>query len=129
MVNMTRSDFLKKVCNYEKSDEWDFLGDLPCVVDFHDEGCPPCRAIKPILDNLTQEYSGRVDFFEVDVRREENLARELGIEHLPTLVLCRPGAAPLVVKGMTPKDRLASVIDNELLNSGLPTTDSGGSDK
>ena len=114
MENLSRDDFLKRICDYENGGPWEYLGKKPCVIDFYDEACPPCQAIKPVLERVSEDYRERVDFFAVDIRKEERLAKELGIEHMPTLVLCPREGAPLVMKGMASREQLSSKIEEEL---------------
>jgi thioredoxin-like negative regulator of GroEL len=112
---MTRDDFLNKVCNYVASQEWKFLGETPCLIDFYDDACPPCKAVEPILEGLLKEFGDRVDFFKVDTRKEEELSRELGIKYMPTLVLCPIDNKPIVLQGVPTREKLAESIEKELL--------------
>ena len=117
MNTMDRKDFLEKVCNYNYNPKWQFLGDIPCVVDFYDDSCPPCNAIEPIVLSLSEKYEERIDFYKVDVDKEKQLARELGVEFLPTLVLCPKDDKPIVLQGVATKEDLISKIEAELLNN------------
>jgi thiol-disulfide isomerase/thioredoxin len=85
------------------------------VIEFYDDSCAPCRALEPVYEQVSQEYADRVDFFAVDITREEQLARELGIEHLPTLVFCPLVGGPIVMAGMATRERLTDAIERRLL--------------
>jgi len=115
MQLLNKKNFLEKIFNYEKNKEWSYQGDLPCVIDFHDDTCPPCLAVAPILDELQEQYDGTVDFFKVHIRNEKTLAQELGIRNLPTLVFCPLDDKPVVIEGAASKEKLMSVIERELL--------------
>jgi len=115
MKNMSKKEFLEKVFDYSTKNEWEFQSELPILIDFYDEACPPCKAIEPILENASIEYSGRVDFYKVDIKKEEELAKELGIKYMPTLVLCPTNDKPVVMQGVPTKQNLFTAIDKELL--------------
>ncbi len=91
--NLVRETFLRKVFNYVGKQRWHYQGDRPCVIKFYDDSCPPCQVITQPIAELADEYHGRVLFYQVDVREEE-LARELGVWHLPTVVLCPLDGSP-----------------------------------
>lgn len=112
---MTRQDFLDKVFNYEKSSAWTYQGSAPCVIDFHDESCPPCKHLEPILGKLSEEYDGRVIFYKVDIKAEKDLAEEVGIQNLPTLVFCPLDDKPIVMQGAAPREKVVAAIEKELL--------------
>lgn len=119
MISMTRRDFLKNVFDYEKSKDWKYQDDIPCVIDFHDESCPPCQAVSPVLKKLESEYGDSVRFYKVDIRNEEELAQELGVVNLPTLVFCPLDSRPVVLQGAVSKEKLILTIENELLKGNL----------
>jgi thioredoxin-like negative regulator of GroEL len=117
MNNMTQQDFLNKVFNYRVKRKWDYQGDLPCVIDFYDDTCPPCRFIEPMLKDLSNEYKGKIEFYKVDIQKEDILSQELGIRNLPTLVLCPIGKDPVILMGAVEKEKLVVAIKKELLDN------------
>jgi thioredoxin 1 len=119
--NLTKDKFLSDVFDYERKDEWEYQGQLPCVIDFYDESCPPCRIIRPIIEELCLEYRDRVRFYEVNTAKESFLARDMGIKNLPTIVLCPKGEKPVVFQGAAPKDKLRLAIEWELLREVPPS--------
>jgi len=115
IVNLTRQDFLDKIFDYEDGQEWKFKGSKPCLIEFGDNACPPCKAISPILSELDQEFHAQIHFYHVDITVEKDLAQELGIRNLPTLVLCPLDDKPVVIQGAAPKKIIAGKIKHELL--------------
>jgi thioredoxin-like negative regulator of GroEL len=116
MKNLTRENFLNRVFDYEKKQRWQYQGDKPCLIDFYDETCPPCKAIAPVLAELADEFEDRVIFYQVDVTKEEQLAQELGVSNLPTLVLCPLGDKPVVLQGNASREKVREAIERELLS-------------
>tara|TARA_R100000008_G_scaffold16238_1_gene7973 strand:+ start:453 stop:818 length:366 start_codon:yes stop_codon:yes gene_type:complete len=57
----------------------------PCVVKFVNEGCYLCVNLKPIYENLSKEYSGKINFFEVDTLKEKKLTEIFSSEGVPTI--------------------------------------------
>ena len=113
--NMTRNLFLCRVFDYQNKQEWEYQDNLPCVIEFYDDACPPCRLTEPILRAVAHDFESRVRFYKVDTAVETTLARDLGINNLPTFVLCPVDDKPVVVLGAVKRDKLSSAIEKELL--------------
>lgn len=61
------------------------------VFSFGAPWCRDCKFAKPILDELAKEYAGRVNFFSIDVDKEEGVRDMMGIRHIPTIIFVRDG--------------------------------------
>lgn len=110
------ADFLKKVYNYEASpNDWKFEGSRPAIVDFYATWCGPCKVMHPILEELSKEYSGKVDIYQIDVDKEQDLAAAFGIRSIPTLLMIPMKEEPRIMQGAMPKDQLKKAIDEFLL--------------
>jgi thioredoxin-like negative regulator of GroEL len=114
---LTRSGFLEKVFDYEKQAEWQYQGQKPCVIAFHDESCPPCKAMETSFREVARIYCERVDFYSVDFTTESQLAAELGVKNLPTLVFCPIGDKPVVLQGAATAGKLKDTVERELLRN------------
>jgi len=64
---------------------------VPVLVDFWAEWCNPCKMIMPLLDELADEYDGKVKIGKVNVEEQQSLAAEYGIRAIPTLLLFNKG--------------------------------------
>ena len=112
VVALNKADFLKKVYNYEASpNDWKFEGSRPAIVDFYATWCGPCKVMHPILEELSKEYSGKVDIYQIDVDKEQDLAAAFGIRSIPTLLMIPMKEEPRIMQGAMPKDQLKKAID------------------
>ena len=84
----------------------------PVLVDFWGEWCPPCRALSPILDELADEYDGRVKIAKVNTEEQQELAVEYGIRAIPTLLLFKQGQVADQLIGLKSKRDLKASLDH-----------------
>ncbi|MBN2174598.1 MAG: thioredoxin [Bacteroidales bacterium] len=117
MEHLTKQTFLEKVFNYEKNKEWQFEGELPCLIDFYADWCNPCKIVAPILEELSEEYEGKINIFKVDTESEQELAAAFGIRSIPSLLFCPKDGQPQMAMGALPKDALKGAIDDVLLKA------------
>ena len=115
-IQITKKEFLQKVWNYEASpDTWKFIGERPAIVDFFATWCGPCKMLAPVLDELSEEYAGKVDFYKVDTGTGEELSEAFRIRSIPTLLFCSTKGQPEITQGALPKASLKQIIDDKLL--------------
>ena len=113
---LTKTEFLKKVANYEASpNKWVYKGDKPCIVDFYATWCGPCKMVAPILEELAEEYAGKIDIYKVDTEKEEGLAASFGIRSIPSLLFCPMNGQPQMAKGAMGKADFKKAINEVLL--------------
>ncbi len=87
---------------------------VPFVVDFWAEWCGPCRVIAPIVEELSKEYNGKVQFAKVNVDESPDLAGRYGVQGIPTLIIFKDGEEVGRLVGAAPKSRLAQEIEKTL---------------
>jgi len=81
------------------------------VVDFWAEWCGPCKAIAPVLDDLAQEYTGRVTIAKVNVDEHPGLAARFQVRSIPTLLIFKGGRVVDQVIGAVPKAQIKKRLD------------------
>lgn len=89
-------------------------GELPVLVDFWATWCGPCRMIAPFVEQLADEYDGRVTFMKVNVDEEPELCERYGIASIPNLVLFQDGDVIDQSSGARPKALIAQFIEQAL---------------
>jgi thioredoxin 1 len=113
--NLNKETFFEKVFNYEKNKEWKFEGDLPCVIDFWAPWCGPCRMVAPVIEELSEEYKGKVNFYKVNTDEEQELGAAFGIRSIPSMLFVPMVGQPKMAVGALPKHSLKEAIQKELL--------------
>ncbi|WP_299054580.1 thioredoxin [uncultured Polaribacter sp.] len=113
--NLTKESFLKKVFNFEDNKEWKFEGEKPAIIDFYADWCGPCKSLAPVLEQLSEEYAGKIDIYKIDTEAEQELAAAFAIRSIPSMLFCPSEGAPQMANGALPKAELERVI-LEVLN-------------
>jgi thioredoxin len=106
---------LKKIFNYEENSEWKFEGTLPAVIDFWAPWCGPCKMVGPVIDELSKEYAGKVNFYKLNTDEEQEVASAFGIRSIPSLLFVPLNGQPKMAVGALPKEALKEVVEKELL--------------
>jgi thioredoxin 1 len=84
------------------------------LVDFWAEWCAPCRMIAPVIEQISDEYAGRLTVGKLDVDAAPNLSAQLGVLSIPTVILFVGGKAAQRWVGFQPKPALQKKIDEAL---------------
>lgn len=116
VTHLTRDDFRTKIYDFERNPgSWKFEGDKPALVDFYASWCGPCKMLAPIIEELGEEYAGRVDIYKVDVDEQQELAALFGVRSIPTLLFIPRDGKPQLAQGAMPRAELRRLIDQLLL--------------
>jgi len=114
-THLTKDKFLKEIFDYENNKEWKYEGNLPAVIDFYADWCQPCKMVAPIIEELSTEYEGKVNFFKIDTEAEQELAGAFGVQSIPSLLFIPVNGKPQMAAGALPKASFVEVIEKELL--------------
>lgn len=115
-IQLTTDKFKSDVFDYTKSDQWSYSDELPAIIDFYADWCGPCKAVAPILEELAQEYAGKLKIYKVDTERERELSSVFGIRSIPSILFIPTGGKqPMMQAGALPKGALKEIIEKELI--------------
>lgn len=89
-------------------------GSLPLVVDFWATWCGPCRMIAPIISQIAEEYEGKVAVAKCDVEEAEDVAVDLGIRNVPTILFFKGGEQVSKLVGAVNKAKILAEVEKLL---------------
>lgn len=101
IITLTQDNFSQQVLQSQ----------TPVLVDFWAEWCGPCKMIAPLLDELADEYDGKVKIGKVNVDEQQSIAAEYGIRAIPTLLLFNQGQVADQIVGARGKRDLKNSLD------------------
>lgn len=104
----------------ENFDEVLLQDDLPALVDFWAEWCPPCRAIAPVIEELAADYAGRLRVGKLNVDENPQTASRFSVRSIPALLVFQGGEVRAQMVGAQPKGALKASLDKVLNDSNQP---------
>jgi thioredoxin len=115
---LTIESFKEKIMDFEtNTEDWKFEGKLPAILDFSgEEWCQPCKVLSPILEELSEEYKDKINFYKIDVDQEQDLSAMFGIKSVPSILFIPMKGEPQMSIGLIPKDKIIQAIEEVLYN-------------
>jgi thioredoxin 1 len=104
VLNVTGQDFESEVLK----------SDLPVLVDFWAEWCGPCRMVGPIVDEISEEFEGKLKVVKVNVDEAQDLAGNYQVMSIPTLLIFKAGELVEQIVGAVSKDVLSEKINQKI---------------
>ena len=115
-IHLTNEPFIARIGDYKSNPgSFVFLGDKPALIDFYADWCGPCKMLAPVLEEVSDEYAGKVDVYKVNVDAEEELAMLFGIRSIPTLIFIQKDGTMHRSQGAMGKPQLKEAIEKILL--------------
>ena len=110
VITLDKAAFIEQVFDYENNSDWAYKGSKPAIIDFYADWCGPCRKLSPVLEELQNDYDGKIQVYKVDTEKSKELSATFGIRSLPTIVFVPMNEEPRAVLGFVPKERLTEMI-------------------
>ena len=88
--------------------------DLPVLIDFWAVWCGPCKAIAPTIEEIADDYTGKVKGGKLNVDQNQNTAMQYGVRSIPTLLIMKSGEVVSQIVGAVPKENITKAL-NEIL--------------
>jgi|TARA_R110002074_G_scaffold145034_1_gene293209 thioredoxin 1 len=104
LVHTSDDSFEQDVLNAEQ----------PVLVDFWAEWCGPCKMIAPILDEIADEYAGKLKVVKLDIDSNPDMPRRFGVRGIPTLIIYKAGEVEATKVGAVSKSQLSAFIDSNI---------------
>jgi thioredoxin 1 len=110
---MAKGEFLVYLndTNYEEQIS---KADRPVLVDFWAPWCGPCKAIGPVIEEISETYKDRAVIAKINVDENQKAASAYGVRSIPTLILFKDGKIFDTIIGLVPKERLEELINKAL---------------
>jgi thioredoxin 1 len=112
--HLTKETFKNKVFDFENNSEWKYEGELPAIIDFYADWCGPCKMVEPVLEELAEEYDGKMHIYKIDTDAEQELAAAFGIQSIPSMLFIPMGDKPQMAMGALPKDTIKKAMKDVL---------------
>lgn len=122
-IKLTKEKFLAEVWDYQNSpQEWKYKGDKPAIIDFYADWCGPCKIASPILEEISNEYAGKIYVYKVDTEVERELAQIFGVSGIPTFLYIPMSGIPTKTSGIAKsnddtKKMFKTNVENILLSN------------
>ncbi len=114
-IQLTTQGFKEKIFDFDTEKEWKYQGNLPAIIDFYADWCGPCKMVAPVLEELSDEYEGKLLIYKIDTEAEQQLSAALGIRSIPTFIFIPAEGEPSMQPGALPKNVFKQIIEEHLL--------------
>jgi len=116
-IHLTKETFIEKVYDFSKNPgSLQCKGNRPAVIDFYAQWCGPCKKMSPVMEELSEQYEGKVDIYKIDVDQESDLAAMFNVRSIPTFVFIPMNGTIKISMGATSKEDFSKKIQTNLLN-------------
>ena len=102
------------VVNDDSFEQEVLKADIPVLVDYWADWCGPCKMVAPLLDEIAQEYVGKLKVAKLNIDENQATPPKYGIRGIPTLMLFKGGNVEATKVGALNKSQLAAFIDSNL---------------
>lgn len=111
---LNTQDFIREIYDFQSGAAWNYLGSKPCVIDFYTDWCRPCQAMAPLMEQLAENFEGRIDFYKVNADKEPALSHYFNIDAIPCFLFCTQQGEPIRVTGALSEEMLRTYLEKML---------------
>ena len=111
---LNTQDFIREIYDFRSGTAWNYLGSKPCVIDFYTDWCRPCQAMAPLMEQLAENFEGRIDFYKVNADKEPALSHYFNIDAIPSFLFCTQQGEPIRVTGALSEEMLRTYLEKML---------------
>lgn len=104
IINVTDSNFEQEVLSSE----------IPVLLDYWAEWCGPCKMIAPILNDIADEYTGKIKIAKLNIDENPGTPAKFGVRGIPTLMIFKSGSIEATKVGAMSKSQLSAFIDSTI---------------
>lgn|SRR5690554_1671931 len=116
IIHPSLKEFKTHIVDIENNpDQWKYLGNKPCIIEFSATWSTQSTEMAPILEELAAEYNNQIYIYRVDIEQEEAVFKAFDVEIIPTLLFCPLKDAPQKAVGVFSKSTLKEGIEEILL--------------
>ena len=102
LVNLNKESFEKVTAEKDKT----------LIIDFWAPWCGPCKALTPVLEEISAEMSDKVGVYKINVDDNTDLAQEHGVQSIPTMLIYKNGFLSETIVGLKTKDELVDIVNS-----------------
>ena len=102
LVNLNKESFEKVTAEKDKT----------LIIDFWAPWCGPCKALTPVLEEISAEMSDKVGVYKINVDDNTDLAQEHGVQSIPTMLIYKNGSLSETIVGLKTKDGLVDIVNS-----------------
>ena len=114
--HLTYSEFLKKVWDFERNPTtFEYKGKLPAVIDFYADWCGPCRRVAPIMEQMAEDYEGKLLVYKVNVSEEKDHAAVFQVRSIPMVLFIPVKGNPMKQVGALPESEYRETVEEFLI--------------
>lgn len=114
VMEINKDEFIKRVFDFEKEQEWKYKGDKPCILDFYASWCGPCKKLSPHLDEVASEYKDKLYVYKINVDNDRDLAAAFGASSIPLVIFIPKEGTPAAARGYMPKEEVLNAVETVL---------------
>lgn len=107
---LNKETFKNKIFDFEASQDWNYKGSRPAIIDFYADWCAPCRALAPVLESVAQTYAGKVDIYKVNTEADPELASLFSVRGIPAILFIPLKGEPAMAAGFMPEESFVNAI-------------------